>query len=132
MSDTPDIHTVGESVTALSRDLGLLFVQTLQLARAELRTVTAVLRVSIIGIAVGVTLMLAGLLVLLSALVLIAIAFGLPAWAAALVVGTVLAGAGATAIWISAARLQNIPVTLPETRKDVEDTIAWWKEQTRA
>jgi hypothetical protein len=115
---------------ALSADLNLLFGQTLALARVE---AASVLRSTVLYVAVavaGVALAVGGFLVLLSALVLIAVALGLPPWAAATLVGLLLVIAGALTAYFCVAGLKQLGFTLPHTRRSLKDTLAWLKAQT--
>jgi hypothetical protein len=90
-------HSFRPLLLSLSRDLRLLLDQTAGLARAEIQTAV---RSTVFYLAIaggGVVTAIGGLLVLLSAFVLIAIALGLPPWAAATVVALLMIGAGAAA-----------------------------------
>ena len=79
----------------------------------------------------AVVIVMGGLLVLLSALVLIAIALGLPPWAAATVVALVMIGAGAGVIYLCITRLRHVEFDLRHTRRSVKETVAWLKAQAR-
>src|SRR5262245_3654723 len=99
--------TLRELLGDLSSELYALGAQTAALARAELRAASATLKLSLLLGAVGLLLAVAGSLVLLTALVLIAIALGMPPWAAAVSVGLVLCAGGGLAVWLCVARLRG-------------------------
>ena len=94
MTTTPE-PSLGEAFASVSADLRWLASHTLALARLELNTGVSTLVWSAAGVLVACLIALAGLAVLVSALVLIAIVLGLPAWVAALLVGSLLTVAGA-------------------------------------
>ena len=74
----------------------------------------------------------AGAAVLVSALVLILIALGLPAWAASLVVGVTLTGAGAIAARHFVGSIRSAELGMKETRESLRETMEWLKLQTGA
>jgi hypothetical protein len=114
---------------ALTQDLQLLIAQTVTLARGE--AAGAVWStVLYLGIALaGACMALGGVLVLLSALVLIAIALGLPPWAAAATVGLLIVLIGAGTTYFCVVSLSQIRFDLPRTRRSVQDTVAWLSAQ---
>ena len=116
---------------SVSRDLWLLCVQTMALARAETRTSVGSTVFYLAVAAGGVVVAIGGLLILLSALVLIAIALGLPAWAAASLAGILLVGAGAGTVYFCVTSLLEVEFTMPRTRRSIKDTVVWLKAQTR-
>ncbi len=103
--------------------------QTVALARLEFAAATSALVTSVVGIALSLVIVLGGIGVLMSALVLIAIALGLPAWAAATGVGLVLAMGGALSTRRFLGKLRSVSVTLSETRESIQETIEWLKTQ---
>lgn len=130
MNDDLDHRSVPQLLAALSADLRLLLAETVGLARAEVQTAASALAMSIAGIAAGAVILIIGLLVLVAALVLIAVALGLAPWAAALLVGALLSGAGAVTIRSFLTKLQLVKYNLEETRRSVTETLAWLKSQT--
>jgi hypothetical protein len=70
--------------------------------------------------------------VVVAALVLVAIALGLPAWAAASLVGVLLVVAGAGTIQAFLTKLRRVRLNLHETRASVTETIQWLKEQAKS
>ena len=130
MSDDLDNRTVPQLLAALSADLRLLLTETIGLARAEVQANASALAMSIAGIGAGAVVLFMGLLVLVAALVLIAVELGLRPWAAALIVGVLLSGAGALTVSGFLAKLKLVKYNLEETRRSVTETIAWLKTQT--
>jgi hypothetical protein len=114
---------------AASEDLQALISQTIALARLEFASATSALVTSVVGVAVSLVIVLGSVGVLMSALVLIAIALGLPAWAAATAVGLVLAIGGALSARRFLGQAQSVSFTLSETRESIRETIEWLKTQ---
>lgn len=79
-----------ELLNSISTDVQLLASQTLILARLEISSAVSTVAWSAIGVLASAFVAVAGVAVLVSALVLILVALGLPAWAAATVVGALL------------------------------------------
>ena len=78
----------------------------------------------------SVLIALAGAAVLVSALVLIVIALGLPAWAAATLVGVVLTVGGALSARHFVGATRQVEFDLKETRRSLRETMEWLKVQT--
>jgi hypothetical protein len=78
---------------------------------------------------VSIFIAVAGAAVLVSALVLIVISLGLPAWAAATLVGVVLTVAGGLSARHFAAPGKS-EFDLKETRQSLRETMEWLKVQT--
>ena len=117
---------------AVSEDLRALVSQTSELARLEIAAATSALVTSVVGVALSLVIVLGGIGVLMSALVLIAIALGLPAWAAATAVGLVLAIGGALSARRFLGKARSVSITLSETRESITETIEWLKTQANS
>ena len=117
---------------AVSEDVRALVSQTTELARLEIAAATSALVTSVVGIALSLVIVLGGIGVLMSALVLIAIALGLPAWAAATAVGLVLAIGGALSARRFLGKARSVSITLSETRESITETIEWLKTQANS
>ena len=113
----------------LSSDLRALAEQSLDLARAEIAAAKSEITTATVGLAAGALAALVGLLVLVSALVLIAIALGMPPWAAATAVGLLLTVGGAFTVRAFTARLRTTHIDLRETRSSLAETMEWLKTQ---
>jgi len=116
---------VRELLGGLSADVRSLASQTATLARLELSKAAADVARSMAGVAAGVVLSVAGLAVLVGALVLILIAVGLPPWAAALIVGSVLIVGGGLLAVVFGSALRDADFELKETRASVRETLHW-------
>jgi hypothetical protein len=114
----------------ISTDVRLLASQTLILARLEASAAASTLAWSAIGVLAGVFAAAAGGAVLLAASVLVLVALGLPAWAAATLVGTVLTGAGAVSARHFLGTVRHAELGMRETRESLRETLEWLKLQT--
>lgn len=122
-----DSATLRPLLQTLSREVRVLVGQTHVLVRAEVSGTARSMRTALIGLVAGVALVIGGLLVTLSALVLIAIAVGLPAWAAATLVAVLLVAGGGALVWWYGGLLSEVDLTLPRTRQSMSETIEWLK-----
>jgi len=114
-----------EVLVAISRDLFLLIGQLVSIAKAELGAVVGAVRNGVLVATVGVALLLCGVLTLVTALILIAVALGLPPWAAALTVGVALTLAGGVAIQIGVGSVRRVELEFAETRAAVTEGVEW-------
>jgi hypothetical protein len=130
MTIDADPRPLRQMLQELSADLRALAARSMDLARAEISTAASEVTRSLIGIAAGAFAALAGVLVLVSMLVLIAVALGLPPWAAAALVGLLLTIAGVFTVRTFIARLRTAHFDLRETRSSVTETVEWLKAQT--
>jgi len=131
MTGSSSDRSLKDLLKGISVDVRLLAQQTFTLARLELSAAASKLMWSGIGVLASVLVAAAGVPVLISALVLILIALGLPAWAAATIVGVVMTIGGGLAAshFLSAAR--HVEVGLKETRQSLRETVEWLKLQVR-
>jgi hypothetical protein len=113
-------------------DVQLLVSQTLALARLELSAGASKLAWSGVGVVASVFVAVAGAAVLVSALVLILIAVGVPAWAASMLIGLILTGAGAIGARHFAGAMRQAKLGLKETRESLRETMEWLRLQTGA
>jgi hypothetical protein len=125
----PQDHSFRPAVLALSRDLRLLFDQTVSLAGAEIKTAVRSTLLYVAVAAGAVVIVICGLLVLVSTLVLIVIALGLPPWASAGLVGFLLVGVGAGIAYFCLTKLRQGEFDLRHTRHSVKETLEWLKAQ---
>jgi len=124
-----DDHLFRPLLLSLSRDVRLLLDQTIGLARAEINTAVRSIMFYVAVAAGAVIIVIGGLLVVVSALVLIAIALGLPPWAAAMVVALLMIGVGAAIAYLCVTKLRQVQFDLRHTRHSVKETVAWLKAQ---
>jgi len=120
---------VSDLFREISADLTSLASHTVALARLEISNTIATISWSAVGILAGLVIAFGGFSVLVTALVLVAIALGLPPWAAALLVGVALmaAGAGTTGYFVN--NLRNAQLTLKNTRDSLKETMEWLKHE---
>jgi hypothetical protein len=120
-----------EVLAAISRDLLLLVGQLVSIAKAELKAVVGAVRNGVLVATVGVALLLCGALTLVTALVLIAVALGLPPWAAALAVGVILTLGGGVTMQIGVGSVRRVELEFTETRAAVTESVEWLKTLQR-
>ena len=130
MTIDADPRPLRQMLAELTADLRALAGRSVDLARAEISTARSEVTTSIVGIAAGAFAAIIGVLVLVSMLVLIAIALGLPPWAAAAVIGLLLTVGGAITARTFVARLRTAHFDLRETRMSVRETVEWLKAQS--
>jgi hypothetical protein len=123
--------TFGARLSALSNDLGLLVSGTAAIARAEASASTKEGVAAGGLIAAGAFLGCLASLTLVAGVVLAIVALGLPAWAAALGVGLLLAIGGWLLARSGVEKLRHVSFTFPETRGSIEESLQWLKELGR-
>jgi hypothetical protein len=121
---------ISELLRSLIADLTLIARREAELATIEMKT-----RMSEFGGAAAVLAGagLAGLYALgtLVAAAVLALAIVLPAWAAAVIVGVVLAGVAVVLAFVGRARLRAAgPLAPKETIETVQEDIAWIRRET--
>lgn len=129
MAYAPDARSLGDLFGDLSRDIGALIRNELALARAEMSAKLSRAARHAGMLALGAVVALAGLFTLAASLVLVLVRAGMPAWAAALLVGLALAGGGALLATSALKALREEDLTPTETIKTLKETTAW-KSQT--
>ena len=130
MTDPSQNPPLKDLLSGISADVQLLASQTMALARTELSAAASKLAWSGIAVLVSVFIAIAGVAVLVSALVLILIALGLPAWAAATIVGVVLAVGGGLSARYFVSATRAVELDLKATRQSLRETMEWLKLQT--
>lgn len=123
-------RSLGDLFSILANQTSTLVRKEVDLAKAELRqTATQAGReAGIIG--AGAVLALGGFLALVAALIIVLDQF-MPLWAAATVVGLVLAGIGYLVIQQGVQALKRLDPAPRQTIATIKDDIAWAKEQTQ-
>ena len=116
-------RSLGELFGDLSRETSTLVRQEVTLAKAELtRTATQVGK-EVGVLAVGGAIAYAGLLALLAAVVLGLVAFGLPPWLAALIVGVVVAGGGYALVRRGLSGLKGVDMAPRQTMETLTEDV---------
>ncbi len=102
-----------------------------RLAKAEVReeSAKAISAGTLLGAGAVVGLYALGFLI---AAGVAALALVLPWWAAALIVGAVLAGAAAVMVNLGLARWKHVNATPTKTIQDVKENVEWLKQQTKS
>jgi hypothetical protein len=129
MAERVDERSFGELVGDLTRQIGILIRQELDLARTEITTKArdAGRDAGLVG--AGGVLLHAGLLTGIATVVLLLIEAGLAPWLAALLVGAVVAAIGAALIARGRTGLQKADLTPKRTVETLKDDADWAKER---
>jgi hypothetical protein len=90
---------LGELVSDMTHDLGMLVRDEVALAKAEMREGLKKIMTGAIAAAAGATVAYAGVLTLIAAWALGLVRLGAPAWAAVLLIGGVVTIVGGALIW---------------------------------
>jgi hypothetical protein len=122
-------HSLGELFSELTTETRTLIRQELELAKTELTEKASRAGRDAGVIAGGAVVLHLGLLVLAAAAV-IGLGHLIGYGVSALIVGVVLAGAGAAMALTAKKDLQRMTLTPEETKKTVKETKLWLKQQT--
>jgi hypothetical protein len=129
MAYAPDARSLGDLFSDLTREITTLVRNELALARVEMSTKVARAARHAGTLALGAVIALAGVFTMAACLVLLLVNAGLPAWAAALIVGLGLAATGGLLATSSLSALRKENLTPTETIQTLKETTAW-KGQT--
>jgi uncharacterized membrane protein YqjE len=123
-------QSVGELLSALAHETGVLVRQEVKLASSEMtaKTVTVGRALGMIG--VGGAFAHAGLLALMAAL-FVGLARVIPLWLSALVVGVVILGVGYALVQKGLSALKHLDPVPQQTMSTLKDDRHWVKEQVR-
>lgn len=116
-----------ETVANLLGNIGLLFRQEIELAKAEMRETVAQTRREVTTIAIAGVIILLGVLALLAAAIL-ALALVVPAWLSALIIGALLAGVGALMLRRALAGMQSVSFVPERTVESMKRNAHMVKE----
>jgi hypothetical protein len=126
-----DPRSLGELFADLARDTRTLIQQEIELAKTELAANASRMTGSVTMIVAGGLIAYGGLLAIVAAVVLGLIALGLPAWAAALLGGLVVAGIGYALIRAGLASFRPSELTPHQTIETLKEDAQWLKMQAR-
>jgi hypothetical protein len=115
----------------LSREIRTLVHQEIQLARTELTEKASQLGKGVGFVIGGGLVAYGGLLAIIAAVVLALNAMGLPAWAAALVGGILVAGAGYLLVRSGLAALRPDQLTPHKTIDTLKEDAQWLRTETK-
>jgi hypothetical protein len=131
MAVNTDDRSLGQMFAELSRETRTLIQQEIQLAKTELTEKAARMGKGSALVVGGGLLAYGGLLAIVAAVVLVLVAIGLPAWAAALLGGIVVAGAGYLLIRSGLTALRPHELAPRQTIETLKEDAQWFRSQTR-
>ncbi len=124
-------RSLGELFGDLSRETSTLVRQEVTLAKAELTQTATQVGKDVGFLAVGGAIAYAGLLALLAAVILGLVAFGLPAWLSALIVGVVVAGGGYALVRRGLSALKGVDMAPRQTMETLKEDVTALKGDKR-
>jgi hypothetical protein len=128
--EEPDDRSIGELLRDLYQDTMTMVDRQIALAKREAVTAAQAVGRGVAIIGAGALVGLVGFIYLMLALV-----YGLsrvmPDWAAAGLVGLVLAIAGGVAVALGARRLKALSEPLPETRETLREDVQFARQEAR-
>jgi len=130
MSAEPRAASVGELLTALARDTGVLVRQEVELAATEMTVTATTAARSIALIAAGAALVHAGVVALLIGL-MFALQGWVPLWLSGIIVAGVVIGAGYAVAHQGLSALRHLDPPLHHTAGTLRADVSWAKEQLR-
>ena len=125
MSTAPEARSLGELISDLTREISTLVRNEIALARVEMGGKISHAARHLGTVAFGGIIALGGFLTLIAGLVLLLVRAGMPAWAAALLVGLALAGIGGVMASRALTALRAEDLAPTETIKTIKETTAW-------
>ena len=131
MQQTQQDRSLGELFSELTRDMGTLVRQEVELARIEMTQKASKAGKDVASMAVGGAVAYAGFLAILAAIIIALGALGLPMWVSALIVGLVVAGIGYALIKRGQEALKRQDIAPKQTVETLKEDAQWAKEQTR-
>ena len=123
-------RSLGELFAELTRETSTLVRQEVNLAKTEMTQKASAVGKDIGFLAAGGAVLYAGFLALLAAIILVLTALGLPAWAAALLVGLLVAGIGAYLVQRGLTALRRTNLAPQPTIDTLKEDAEWAKQQT--
>jgi xanthine/uracil permease len=123
-------RSLGELIAELSRDMGRLVRDEINLARTEMTQKASKAGMDIAGMAVGALILYGGFLVLLATAVIV-LAHAMAWWLAALIVGIVVVAIGGGMAWYYFNKLSSINPAPRQTVETLKEDKEWMKEQAR-
>ncbi|HYE03179.1 MAG TPA: phage holin family protein [Phycisphaerales bacterium] len=132
-----DDRSVADLFRELAHESGALVRQEVELAKAEVQEkLTALARRSVL-VVVGAVVGLLGAIALTAALgwglasllINAGLAADIAMWLAPLIVGLVLAGAGAALVMRGVAAIRNMSLVPRKTAEDLQETTRWMKDK---
>jgi hypothetical protein len=128
MQQNRDARSLGDLFSELTSELRTLVRQELELAKVEMSRKASRVGKDVAFLALGGAVAYAGFLVLLSMLV-IALAYAIPLWLSALLVGALTAGIGYFLIEKGRTRLKQEDIKPEQTIETLKEDKEWAKRQ---
>jgi hypothetical protein len=129
-TEEPDDRSIGELLREVYQDAMTMVDRQIALAKSEARAAVQAAGRGAAIIGAGALVGLVGFIYLM-----LAVVYGLsrvmPDWAAAGLVGLVLAVAGGVAIWLGARQLKAAAQPLPETRETLREDAQFARQEAR-
>jgi uncharacterized membrane protein YqjE len=129
MQQTNNEPSLGDLFGDLARDMGTLVSQEITLARTELTEKASRVGKDIAMLAVGGLVAYAGLLAIIAAVIFLLADRGVPLWAAALIVGGIVAVVGYLLVQRGISALKQQDLTPRQTIQSIKEDTQWAKEQ---
>jgi hypothetical protein len=124
-------RSLGDLFGDLTRDMGTLVRQEVQLAKTEVTQNATAMGKDIAMMAVGGAIAYAGFLAILAAIVIVLSTLGVPWWLSALLVGIIVAAVGYILIMRGRDALKKTNMAPRQTIETLKEDAEWAKEQTR-
>lgn len=131
MQATGSDQSLGDLFGDLTRDMGKLVRQEVQLARTEMTQKASRASKHIAFIGAGGAVAYAGFLALLAAVIIILGTVGVPWWLSALLVGVIAAAVGYFLIMKGVDALKHMDMAPKQTVQTLKEDAEWAKEQAK-
>jgi len=122
--------SVGELLSTLARDMGVLVRQEVRLASADMSLKAKLFVQSTLLVVLGGTLGIAGLLALIAAAIAALDTF-LPLWLSALIIGLLILAVGYAIVRKGVNAIRHLEPLPEQTLETIRADVAWAKEQVR-
>lgn len=121
-------RSLGDLFSELAGETGTLVRQEIALAQAEMTKKASVVGINVASLAVGGAVGYAALLAIMAGIIM-ALAYFIPAWLAAFIVGAVVAGIAYFMVSTALTKLKNTELTPTETVDSIKEDAKWLKNQ---
>jgi uncharacterized membrane protein YqjE len=128
MQARQDDRSLGELFSDLTREMSNLVRQEVELAKTEMTGKASKAGKNAAMLIVGGAMLYAAFLALVATCI-IALAYALPWWLAALIMTVIVAIIGGVLAWISAQKLKTMQLAPTETVDTIKEDATWMKQQ---
>lgn len=129
MQQTQDDRSLGELFAELAREMSTLFRQEVALAKTEMTQKATRVGMNIAFLLVGGAIAYAALLAIIAAIIIALGTYVMPMWAAALIVGIVIAAVAAGLVMKGLTALKSEDLAPRQTIETLKEDAQWAKEQ---